>query len=60
MTTIAPAAQSAPPTRDRRLLLGVFAVLGLVMAIWGTRMPAVQSAANLGPGVVLCSPHPRP
>lgn len=50
MTTIAPAAQSAPPTSDRRLLLGVFAVLGLVMAVWGTRMPAVQSAANLGPG----------
>ncbi|MFK0154255.1 MFS transporter [Streptomyces sp. NPDC090493] len=50
MTTIAPAAQSAPPARDRRLLLGVFSVLGLVMAVWGTRMPAVQSAAELGPG----------
>ncbi|MGW1783945.1 MFS transporter [Streptomyces sp. NPDC002143] len=50
MTTSAPAAQSAPPTSDRRLLLGVFAVLGLVMAVWGTRMPAVQSSANLGPG----------
>ncbi|MDX3020141.1 MFS transporter [Streptomyces acidiscabies] len=50
MTTAAPAAQSAPPTNDRRLLLGVFAVLGLVMAVWGTRLPAVQSAAHLGPG----------
>ncbi|MFC8438225.1 MFS transporter [Streptomyces griseoincarnatus] len=50
MTAIAPAAPYAPPTSDRRLLLGVFAVLGLVMAVWGTRMPAVQNAAHLGPG----------
>ncbi|MEU9267313.1 MFS transporter [Streptomyces sp. NPDC048251] len=50
MTAIAPAERSAPPTSDRRLLLGVFAVLGLVMAVWGTRMPAVQSMAHLGTG----------
>ncbi|MFJ4622316.1 MFS transporter [Streptomyces sp. NPDC088812] len=50
MTAIAPAAPYAPPTSDRRLLLGVFTMLGLVMAVWGTRMPAVQSAAYLGPG----------
>ncbi|MFD4574735.1 MFS transporter [Streptomyces sp. NPDC058417] len=48
MTALAPAAQSAAPTRDRRLLLGVFAVMGLVMAVWGTRMPSVQRVANLG------------
>ncbi|WP_330351716.1 MFS transporter [Streptomyces sp. NBC_00582] len=50
MTAIAAAEQSAPPTNDRRLLLGVFAVLGLAMAVWGTRLPAVQSTAHLGPG----------
>ncbi len=50
MTAIAPAEQSAPPTGDRRLLLGVFAVMGLVMAVWGTRMPSVQRVANLGTG----------
>lgn len=50
MTVIAPAEQSAPPTGDRRLLLGVFAVMGLVMAVWGTRMPSVQRVANLGTG----------
>ncbi|ELP65908.1 MFS transporter [Streptomyces sp. WI04-05B] len=50
MTVIAPAAQSAPPTGDRRLLLGVFAVMGIVMAVWGTRMPSVQRVTNLGTG----------
>jgi MFS family permease len=34
----------------RRLLVAVFAVLGIVMAAWGARMPAVQSTANVGPG----------
>ncbi|MEW2402002.1 MFS transporter [Streptomyces sp. NPDC046862] len=27
-----------------------FAVPGMVMAVWGARMPAVQAAAHLGPG----------
>jgi MFS family permease len=35
---------------SRRLLSGVFALLGVVMAVWGARMPAVQAAAHLGPG----------
>jgi MFS family permease len=34
----------------RRLLVAVFAVLGIVTAAWGARMPAVQAAANVGPG----------
>jgi MFS family permease len=34
----------------RRLLVAVFAVLGIVMAAWGARMPAVQATANVGPG----------
>jgi MFS family permease len=57
MTTTLPAT-TTPPVADRRLLTGVFAVLGVVMAVWGARMPAVQAQAHLGPGrlaVVLLS-----
>lgn len=32
---------------DRRLLTGYFAALGVVMAVWGARMPAVQRSADL-------------
>ncbi|WP_443070744.1 MFS transporter [Streptomyces sp. NBC_01601] len=46
----APAHVAAPPREARRLLTGVFAVLGVVMAAWGARMPAVQATADLGPG----------
>ncbi|WP_432158571.1 MFS transporter [Streptomyces sp. bgisy153] len=44
------AVRRAAPTADRRLLTAVFAVLGAVMAVFGARMPAVQAAADLGPG----------
>jgi len=50
--------RSAPPVAARRLLTGYYAGLGLVMAVWGSRMPAVQEAAQLSPGrlaVVLLS-----
>ncbi|KUO04677.1 MFS transporter [Streptomyces caeruleatus] len=33
--------------RSRRLLTGYFFGLGLVMAVWGARLPAVQQAAGL-------------
>ncbi|MGW5386181.1 MFS transporter [Nocardia sp. NPDC003963] len=33
--------------RSRGLLTGYFAALGVVMAVWGTRIPAVQEAAGL-------------
>jgi MFS family permease len=33
--------------RSRRLLIGYFAGLGAVMAVWGARMPAVQKSAGL-------------
>ena len=33
--------------RSRRLLSGYFAGLGVVMAIWGARMPAVQNTAEV-------------
>lgn len=33
--------------RDRALLAGYFAGLGVVTAVWGTRIPAVQDAAGL-------------
>ncbi|MGW0178299.1 MFS transporter [Nocardia sp. NPDC003345] len=33
--------------RSRGLLIGYFAGLGVVMAVWGTRIPAVQEAAGL-------------
>ncbi|WP_060889675.1 MFS transporter [Streptomyces scabiei] len=32
---------------SRRLLTGYFAGLGVVMAVWGARMPAVQNAAEV-------------
>ncbi|KFG71447.1 MFS transporter [Streptomyces mutabilis] len=44
------AAQAAPPAADWRLLTGVFATLGIIMAVWGARMPAVQAAAHLNAG----------
>lgn len=50
MTAIAPAEQVAPPRADRRVLTRFFALPGMVMAVWGARMPAVQDAAHLGPG----------
>ncbi|MFF0499161.1 MFS transporter [Nocardia aobensis] len=34
--------------RSRGLLTGYFAGLGVVMAVWGTRIPAVQESAGLG------------
>ncbi|GGZ79955.1 hypothetical protein [Streptomyces bluensis] len=33
--------------RSRRLLIGYFAGLGALMAVWGARMPAVQKSAGL-------------
>jgi predicted MFS family arabinose efflux permease len=48
--TKTPAPVTTPPREARRLLTGVFVVLGLVMAAWGARMPAVKTAADLGPG----------
>ncbi|MFF7953921.1 MFS transporter [Streptomyces griseorubiginosus] len=45
-----PAPAQAQLIASRRLLSSVFALLGVVMAVWGARMPAVQAAAQLGPG----------
>ncbi|MGA6205949.1 MFS transporter [Nocardia testacea] len=39
---------SRTPARDRRVLSGYFAGLGVIMAVWGTRIPAVQESAGLG------------
>ncbi|WP_405626036.1 MFS transporter [Streptomyces sp. NBC_01396] len=41
--------QTAGPelARSRRLLTGYFAGLGVVMAVWGVRMPAVQNTAEV-------------
>ena len=52
MTGTAIASQPVPAqsASSRRLLSAVFALLGVVMAVWGARMPAVQAAAQLGPG----------
>jgi len=50
MTPTAAADAAALPRAARRLLTGFFAGLGVVMAVWGARMPAVQAAAHLGPG----------
>ncbi|MCC9706019.1 MFS transporter [Streptomyces sp. MNU76] len=36
--------------RSRRLLTGYFAGLGVVMAVWGARMPAIQNAAEVTTG----------
>ncbi|MGW0137520.1 MFS transporter [Streptomyces calvus] len=38
---------TAPARRSRGLLTGYFLGLGMVMAVWGARMPAVQQAAHL-------------
>ncbi|MFI0711305.1 MFS transporter [Streptomyces inhibens] len=38
---------AAPARLSRGLLTGYFLCLGMVMAIWGARMPAVQQAAHL-------------
>ncbi|MBF6171937.1 MFS transporter [Nocardia blacklockiae] len=51
--TIAPPSERArdlpdAAVRSRGLLTGYFAGLGVVMAVWGTRIPAVQEAAGLG------------
>ncbi|NEB19694.1 MFS transporter [Streptomyces coelicoflavus] len=35
---------------SRALLTGYFLGLGMIMAVWGARMPAVQEAAHLGTG----------
>ncbi|MEV0297262.1 MFS transporter [Nocardia sp. NPDC050710] len=50
--TVAPTLERArdlPDTvvRSRGLLTGYFAGLGVVMAVWGTRIPAVQASAGL-------------
>ncbi|MFJ1874187.1 MFS transporter [Streptomyces chartreusis] len=50
MTTTIAVVPPAPPRASRRLLTGVFALVGVGMAVWGARMPAVQAAASLGPG----------
>ncbi|WP_371551480.1 MFS transporter [Streptomyces sp. NBC_00554] len=41
--------QSAAPelARSRRLLTGYFAGLGVLMAVWGARIPAVQNTAEV-------------
>ncbi|MER5827576.1 MFS transporter, partial [Streptomyces mirabilis] len=41
--------QTAAPelARSRRLLTGYFVGLGVVMAVWGARMPAVQNTADV-------------
>ncbi|WP_406463386.1 MFS transporter [Streptomyces sp. NBC_01622] len=41
--------QAAAPelARSRRLLTGYFAGLGVVMAVWGARIPAVQNTAGV-------------
>lgn len=49
-TAALPTSAPAPALSSRRLLSAVFALLGVVMAVWGARMPAVQAAAHLGPG----------
>ncbi|MGC4916501.1 MFS transporter [Streptomyces albogriseolus] len=60
MTTIATSTARVAPSmkRSRLLLTGYFATLGVVMAVWGARMPAVRAAADLQSGglaVVLLS-----
>ncbi|MFF7290788.1 MFS transporter [Streptomyces griseorubiginosus] len=41
---------AAELVRSRRLLTGYFAGLGVVMAVWGARMPTVQDAAEVSTG----------
>ncbi|TQM30502.1 MFS transporter [Nocardia bhagyanarayanae] len=53
--TIAPASERARDlpdavVRSRGLLTGYFAGLGVVMAVWGTRIPAIQESAGLDTG----------
>ncbi|MEU5661955.1 MFS transporter [Streptomyces longwoodensis] len=60
MTTTATSTARVAPSmkRSRLLLIGYFATLGVVMAVWGARMPAVRAAADLQSGglaVVLLS-----
>ncbi|GHB29000.1 hypothetical protein GCM10010306_021820 [Streptomyces umbrinus] len=43
-------AQQHGPKSARHLLVGYYAGLGVVMAVWGARMPAVQAAAQLSAG----------
>ncbi|MFJ9378934.1 MFS transporter [Streptomyces sp. NPDC101455] len=52
MTISAPAAvrDQQSPAASRRLLIGIFALVGIVMATWGARMPAVRDSAHLGSG----------
>ncbi|MET9881288.1 MFS transporter [Actinacidiphila glaucinigra] len=52
VTTTATAAATVltPPVTARRLLTGYFVGMGALMAVWGTRMPAVQAAAHLSAG----------
>lgn len=50
--TVAPAStgariSSGVPARNRSVLTGYFAGLGVLMAVWGTRIPAVQESAGL-------------
>ncbi|MDX3075813.1 MFS transporter [Streptomyces sp. MI02-7b] len=56
VTVLAPPAAvtepASPPVTARRLLTGYYVGLGALMAVWGTRMPAVQSAAHLTPGLL--------
>ncbi|MFF4188471.1 MFS transporter [Streptomyces sp. NPDC001691] len=58
-TTVTSTTRVAPSMqRSRLLLIGYFATLGVVMAVWGARMPAVRAAADLQSGglaVVLLS-----
>ncbi|WP_405814645.1 MFS transporter [Streptomyces sp. NBC_01390] len=50
MSANATARRTASPAADRRLLTGSFAALGLVTAVWGATLPAVQDAAQIGTG----------
>ncbi|MFI8308731.1 MFS transporter [Streptomyces sp. NPDC085927] len=38
--------------RSRTTLIGYFLALGVVMAVWGARMPAVQQVAHLSTGLL--------
>ncbi|MEU1707664.1 hypothetical protein ABZ478_20070 [Streptomyces sp. NPDC005706] len=49
-TAVASTSALVHPVASRRLLSGVFALLGVVTAVWGARMPAVQGAAHLSSG----------
>lgn len=51
---------TAAARSSRILLTGYFLGLGVVMAIWGARMPAVQHATHLSTAQLswFCSPPP--